>query len=361
MLRRDMLKTLGSLPLLSLAPSLAHAELLGQPWNRARDALIFDAMGELRDVYTDDLIQEMLDAGMRAIAITLCDPKVQGQAAYDHTIQGILAYNRLLASKPQYYMPAREVADIDLARSKNKMAVFYLTQNSTHFMRDLDNVDVFYQLGLRASQITYNSQNWAGSGCQEPNGSGLTRFGHALIEKMNSVGMIVDLSHSNDSTIADSIAASKIPVHISHACCLELFKHERNISDRNLKALAEQGGLFGVTQMRPFMTEKVDNALEVYFDHILHAINVCGVDHVCIGSDRDHRRLVQSKAYLEELNKEEGSAMKVGDGPLYFEELNGPRRMETIWDGLKRRGLSEDALEKVMGLNLYNYYRLVVG
>ena len=77
MLRRDMLKTLGSLPLLSLAPSLAHAELLGQPWSRARDALIFDAMGELRDVYTDDLIQEMLDAGMRAIAITLCDPKVQ--------------------------------------------------------------------------------------------------------------------------------------------------------------------------------------------------------------------------------------------------------------------------------------------
>jgi hypothetical protein len=63
MLRRDMLKTLGSLPLLSLAPSLAHAELLGQPWSRARDALIFDAMGELRDVYTDDLIQEMLGCG----------------------------------------------------------------------------------------------------------------------------------------------------------------------------------------------------------------------------------------------------------------------------------------------------------
>ena len=361
MLRRDILKLMSSVPLATMIPLLANAELRGKPWDKKRNALVFDAMGELRDSYTDELIQEMLDAGMRAIAITLCDPKVQGQAAYDHTIQGILAYNQLLESKQQFYMPARVVADIDLARSQNKMAVFYLTQNSTHFMRDLDNVDVFYQLGLRASQITYNSQNWAGSGCQEPNGSGLTRFGHELIEKMNSVGMIVDLSHSNDRTIADSIAASQIPVHISHACCLELFKHERNISDRNLRALADKGGLFGVTQMRPFMTEKVHNALEVYFDHILHAIKVCGVDHVCIGSDRDHRRLVQSKEYLAELNREEGSTMKVGDGPLYFEELNGPRRMETIWDGLKRRKLAEDDIEKVMGLNLYNYYRLVVG
>lgn len=360
MLRRSFLAAASAIPLVSLAPSFLKGELHGKPWNKKHNALIFDAMGELRDVYPDELIQEMLDAGMRAIAITLCDPKVQGQAAFDDTVRGILNYNQLIDNKQQYYMPARTVADIDQARAENKIAVFYLTQNSTHFMRDLDNVDVFYQLGLRASQITYNGQNWAGSGCQEPNGSGLTRFGHELVEKMNAVGMIVDLSHANGRTIADTISASSTPVHISHACCLELFEHERNISDKNLKALADKGGLFGVTQMRPFMTEQVNNAVDVYFDHILHAIDVCGIDHVCIGSDRDHRRLIQSTEYLTELNKEEGSTLRVGDGPLYFEELNGPRRMEVIWDGLKRRKLAENHIEKVMGLNLYNYYSLVL-
>lgn len=359
--RRNFAKGMFAFPLLASLSNNLLAEMIGRPWGEKKNALIFDAMGELRGVYTDELIREMLAAGMRAITVTLCDPKVQGQKAYNAAVDGILDYNKLITTHPHFYSRAVTVADVDKARQEGKMAVFYLTQNSTHFMRDLDNVEVFYNLGLRVSQITYNHQNWAGSGCKETNGSGLTLFGHELVERMNEIGMIVDLSHSNDATIADSIKVSKIPIHISHTCCKELFTNERNVSDKNLKAMADKGGLVGITQMRLFMTNQVNNAVSVYFDHIMHAINVCGIDHVCIGSDRDHRRLKMTPEYIAELSREEGSQFNSSHGPLYFEELNGPRRMEVIWDSLKGRGLSDNQLDKVMGLNVYNFYKLIIG
>ena len=178
---------------------------------------------------------------------------------------------------------------------------------------------------------------------------------------MNDSGMLIDLSHAGMKTMADTIAASKVPVIVSHSCCKALFEHNRNTTDENIRAVADKGGLFGVTQMRPFMTHQIDDAVHYYYQHIEHAINVAGVEHVCIGSDRDHRRLVLTEEYLAELKAEEGPNFVRSEWPLYFEELNGPRRMETIWDGLAKRGMKEDDLEKLFGLNIYRLYEDVIG
>ena len=324
-------------------------------------ALVIDAMGEVREVYTDELCREMIDSGLNSITVTLCDPKSYEQQAYDWGMAGVLEYDRLIADEPEFWTKATRVADIDRARDEGRIAIFYLFQNSTQFGRDLDNVDVFYGLGVRSSQITYNFQNWAGAGCNEINDSGLTTFGHELVERMNERGMLIDLSHAGMKTMADTIAASKEPVIVSHSCCKALFEHNRNTTDENIRAVAENGGLFGVTQMRPFMTHQIDDAVHYYYQHIEHAINVAGIEHVCIGSDRDHRRLTLTEEYLAELKAEEGPNFVRSEWPLYFEELNGPRRMETIWDGLSKRGMNEDDLEKLFGLNVYRLYEEVIG
>lgn len=326
-----------------------------------QDALIIDAMGEVREVYTDELCREMIESGINSITVTLCDPKSYEAEAYAWAIDGVLQYDSLINRESQFWMKATSVDDIQTARDQGKIALFYLFQNSTQFGKDLDNVDVFYGLGVRSSQITYNYQNWAGAGCNERNGSGLTAFGHELVEKMNNIGMLIDLSHANMRTMADTIAASSAPVITSHSCCKALFDHNRNTTDENIRAIADKGGLFGVTQMRPFMTRQIDNAVHFYYQHIEHAINVAGIDHVCIGSDRDHRRLVLTEEYLDELKREEGENFDRSQWPLYFEELNGPRRMETIWDGLTKRGMSEGNLEKLFGLNLQRLYTEVIG
>ena len=326
-----------------------------------QDALVIDAMGEVRAVYTDELCREMIDSGLNSITVTLCDPKSYEQQAYDWGMAGVLEYDRLIENEPDFWLKATTVADIQRARDQGKIAIFYLFQNSTQFGRDLDTVDIFYGLGVRSSQITYNFQNWAGAGCNELSDSGLTVFGHELVEKMNHTGMLIDLSHAGMKTMADTIAASNGPVIVSHSCCKALWDHNRNTTDENIRAIADRGGLFGVTQMRPFMTHQIDDAVHYYFQHIEHAINVAGIDHVCIGSDRDHRRLTLTEEYLAELKAEEGANFKREEWPLYFEELNGQRRMETIWDVLSQRGMSADNLEKLFGLNLQRLYQEVIG
>ena len=345
----------------AIAGGLSSSSLVFGQQLPTQNALIIDAMGEIRDVYTDDLVLEIIDSGLNAITVTLCDPKTYESGAYQAAINGLWDYDRLIKRQNKFYAKALSVKDIHKANQEKKIAIFFLFQNSTQFGRNLDNVDIFYNLGVRSSQITYNWQNWAGSGCNEENGSGLTRFGYQLVEKMNEIGMLIDLSHAGMRTMKDAISVSKEPVIISHTCCKALYNHNRNTTDQNIRAVAEKGGLVGITQMRPFMTREQKNAVHFYYEHIEHAVNIAGIDHVCIGSDRDHRRLVMTDEYLQELKREEGENFDPTMWPLYFEELNGPRRMETIWDGLKNRGMSEDQLEKLMGLNLLRLYQKIYG
>ena len=162
-------------------------------------------------------------------------------------------------------------------------------------------------------------------------------------------------------TMAEAIAASKTPVIVSHTACQTVHPHRRNTTDENLRALAARGGVVGVCQMRPFLTRKKADNLHAYFDHLLHAIKVAGIEHVCIGSDRDHRVIRLSPEYLAELRREEGSQVTDDELPYFIDALNGPRRMEVVRDGLVQRGLSASETDKVMSGNLLRLYRDVIG
>ena len=323
------------------------------------EALIWDAMGELREEYEPTLIRDMLASGMDAISITLCDPKPEGAEALALAVDSLLAYDRYLSANSQFFVKANSVADVDRARREKKMAVFYLYQNTVQFGNDLDRIDMFHRLGLRSCQLTYNTKNLVGVGCWEE--GGLTPFGRQVIERMNARRMLIDLSHANMQTMSETIAASKAPVIISHTACMAVHANRRNTTDENLRALASRGGVVGICQMRPFLTPKKTQNLDAYFDHVLHAIQVAGVEHVCIGSDRDHRVITLSPEYLAELKREEGSQVVENELPYFIDELNGPRRMEVVWDGLVKRGLSLGDVERIMGGNLRRLYREVVG
>ena len=326
-----------------------------------QSALVFDAMGEIREVYDKALLQEMLDSGLNAITKTMCDPKTFEREALDAALDGIRSFDRWIDANPTQVMKALSVADLDRAREEGRIAVFYLIQNSTPFGKDLDMVDTFYGLGLRSVQITYNYQNWAGAGCKERTGAGLSEFGLQLVDKLNDTNMLIDCSHANMPTMADTIRASKTPIIVSHTGCAAIHTNIRNTTDENLKLLAEHGGVVGIDQIRPHITTLREGALQHYLDHIQHAVDVCGIDHVGIGSDRDHRYIELTEEYLDELRAEQGANLNEDDLPWFMVELNGPRRMETIWDGLKSRNLSDDHVEKIMGANVRRIYSETIG
>ncbi len=326
------------------------------------DALIMDAMGELRLEYPPELVRQMLASGLDAITVTLCDPKPVGAEAVELAIDSALEHDRFLKAHPDLFIKATGVSDVRTARRSGRLAVFYLYQNSVQFGDDLDRVDLFYRMGVRSSQITYNERNAAGVGCRaEGDSGGLTEFGRALVDRMNRARMLIDLSHANMQTMADTIEWSSEPCIISHTGCDAVHPHVRNTTDRNLRAVAENGGLVGVCQLRPFLTEKKSDNLHAYFDHIVHAVDVCGVEHVGIGSDRDHRVIEMTPEYIAELRAEEGSQVQNSELPYFIDELNGPTRMEVVWDGLVARGYSEDDVERIMGRNVYRLYSDVLG
>ncbi len=346
--------------LATAAITLMPGTTLPRSFSSPQSALVFDAMGEIRNVYSPELLNKILASGLNAITVTLCDPKSFEMEAVDLAMKGIAEYDQYINDNPGLLIKATQIADVDVARKEGKLAIFYLFQNSTQFGRHLSSVDKFYDLGVRSSQITYNYQNWAGTGCKERSNAGLTHFGLELVRKMNEKGMLIDLSHANMNTMADSIKASASPVIISHTTCRELKENVRNTTDENLRLLADHGGVVGMCQMRPFISDKREGAYKLYIDHILHGIKIAGEDHVGIGSDRDHRIIEMTDAYIAELKAEEGDNFHAEDWPLYMDELNGPGRMETIWNSLKKRKVSEAVIEKVMGLNVYRVYKEVV-
>lgn len=325
----------------------------------ADNPLVWDAMGELRIEYEASIVRDMLASGIDAIGVTLCDPKPEGDASLALAVDSVLEYDRHLAGHPEFFVKALAVADVDRARASGKMAVFYLFQNTVQFGTNLDRVDMFHALGLRSCQLTYNTANHAGVGCWEA--GGVTPFGRELIARMNARRMLIDLSHANMQTMADTIAVSRAPVVVSHTACMAVHANRRNTTDENLRALAGKGGVVGICHMRPFLTSKKQDNLDAYFDHLLHAITVAGVEHVAIGSDRDYRVVTLTPEYLAELKREEGSQVVDDDLPYFVEGLNGPRRMEVIRDGLARRGLAAADVDRVMGGNLLRLYRDVIG
>lgn len=347
MQRRAFVTTVAALPL-PLSPLVQRG-----------GRLIFDAMGELRTEYPASLIREMLASGMDAITITLCDPKPEGAEALALALDSLLEHDRYLGAHPEFFIRATSALDVDRARRTGKLAVFYLYQNTVQFGTALDRVDLFHRLGLRSCQLTYNTGNHVGVGCWES--GGLTPFGREVIIRMNARRMLIDLSHANMTTMAESIEASRVPVIISHTACMAVHENRRNTTDENLRLLARHGGVVGICQMRPFLTPKKADNLHAYFDHVLHAIKVAGIEHVAIGSDRDHRVIQLSPEYIAELKREEGSQVQDSELPYFIKELNGPRRMEVVWDGLIKRGLEAREVERVMGGNLLRLYREVIG
>jgi membrane dipeptidase len=354
--RRDLLKA-G----LSGTAATAFAPLAWASSRTGPGPVVFDALGEIRTVYTPDLVDRILDSGTRAISVTITDPKVDEADAFDHVLRDLAGYNLYLRGMPDHYVQATSVGGIDEALRSRRLAVFYNLQNSNPVGDDLSRVALLRRLGITSIQLTYNHHNRAGSGCFEAPDNGLTAFGRDLIEEMERQRVLLDLSHVGMRTMAEAIAASTRPVIISHTACKALRPHRRNTTDGNMRAVADGGGVVGITQIRTFLTDARSDNLHVYFDHIDHAIRVAGVEHVGIGSDRDHRVIADTPEQLGQLLQEEGPQISPQDWPLYLEKLNGPHRMEVVRDELRRRGYPQSDIDRVMGGNVLRLYRDVVG
>jgi membrane dipeptidase len=282
---------------------------------------------------------------------------------YDGAIESIAHWDSEIAAHPDVLMKFRDARDFAKAKKNRRLAIIYGFQDTTPFGEDLDRLEIFHALGVRIVQLTYNRRNLVGDGCLEPGDAGLSLFGRELLERMNAQDVLVDLSHCGRRTTDEAIIASKKPVAVTHAGCAAVADLPRNKSDATLKRLAEHGGVIGIYLM-PYLRTSGQPMAEDVIAHIEHALDVCGEDHVGIGTDGMISAVQLTdeykKAFADEIAERKARGVSApGETTAVYTfvpDLNTPRRLDTIAALLARRGKSDRVIEKVLGGNFMRLF-----
>jgi membrane dipeptidase len=289
-----------------------------------------------------------LDSGIHVFHIAVGNG---GPDAHNQSLQFFGQWNGLIAGNDQVMMRIDSAADFDRVRGSGKIGILLGLQNSDHFQRP-EQVDTFFNLGQRVSQLTYNSRNWIGNGSTERRDDGLSDYGVRIVERMNQVGMAVDVSHSGDRTTLDAFEASSVPVLITHSNCRALAPgHPRCKTDEAIRAMAAKGGVMGITGVRMFVKVDEPTTVEHVLDHFDHVRKLVGSEHLGVGSDID---LDGYDDMPPELNRRLRAGYKGSYGfreKIDVEGLDHPKRMYDLTEGLIRRKYSDDEILGVLGGN----------
>jgi len=227
------------------------------------------------DILTNDGpwfdIKQALDAGLTAAVIDL--------SIYPRTflnaIQALQNWNAAFKNNDQL-VKVTKAADLQAAKQQKKFGVILSCQDasildaSTASVNDdnLQNLQLFYDLGIRVLQLTHNERNAVGDSFREKSNAGLSRLGEKVVANMNELGMLIDLSHCGDATTLEAIQLSQKPCAITHAGCRALYPTLRNKPDEHIRAVAEKGGVFGIYNMSLWLTDRNTASIDDVLNHI---------------------------------------------------------------------------------------------
>jgi membrane dipeptidase len=197
-------------------------------------------------------------------------------------------------------------------------------------------LDILFRLGVRSICLTWNQRNEIADGCGDSfSKGGLTYFGLKIVEKMNYLGMIIDLAHISEKGFWSVLEHSRDPIMVSHANCQVLQPHVRNLNNEQIIALSQNGGVMGITFVPEFLSSDKNASIDDVIKHIDYAVSLAGPNHVGLGSDFD------------------GS-----DGIV--KGLEDVTKIYNIAKGLAKRGYSEAHIDKIMGGNFIRLFNQVL-
>lgn len=221
-------------------------------------------------------------------------------------------------------------------KEEGKLSAMLALENGYPIGDDIQNVEHFYNLGVRAVTLCHNLNNEICDSSGDPNGpeyNGLSPFGKEVVKEMNRLGILIDLSHASTETLFDVIELSSAPVLVTHSSARSLRDHRRNLTDAEIKAIASKGGLIQVAAVPAFLSDKPKEevSLSDLADHIDYVKNLVGIEHVGLGTDFD------------------------GGGGVV--DLGGADQVKNLTIELLERGYTEDELKLFWGENFIRFLR----
>jgi membrane dipeptidase len=301
-----------------------------------------------------EVAQAIHACGLTALKSTLGG----SHGTYAETTQELDEVTRAIANSGGLYHQVKTLADLDAGKRTGQVGIIYSFESVEMLEGKLERIDEFAARGVRVMQVSYNRPSLFAAGVLAPQpSSGLTALGHQAVARMNQLGVTLDLSHSDEASCLAAIAASTRPAVISHAGCTAVYAHPRNKPDAVLRALADKGGTIGIYDLSFLSRGPAQQTLDAYLAHLRHALDVCGEDHVGIGSDTFLMPFDSSPESLAEWDKDTAARKVAGvaapeEGrPPFVVGLNRADRIERIASALLQLGIRERVVEKILGAN----------
>lgn len=324
-----------------------------------RDAIVWDSLLPWMRYGSSELraatLPMLVASGYTFVSLTVVLDGVSGEK----TIRDIAENRAYFHAHADQFILVEAVEDVLRAKREGKLAIGFNFQGTESIGRDINLVEVYRKLGVRQMLLAYNQGNAVGSGCHERVDGGLTRFGIELIEEMNRVGVLVDVSHTGYRTTMDVFDVAQGPVIFSHSNPVGLFDHGRNIRDEQIKACAKSGGVVGINGCGQFIVGE-DPSTERLLDMIdYHAKIVGGPEHVGVGLDY----IYDAPGWLREgvltpINRSRYPADLGYDADLDV-EFATPDQLPYLTEGLLKRGYSESDVRGILGENWLRVARQV--
>lgn len=292
-------------------------------------AFVIDSFGSVDPELLGDACRDLLNPGrLTAVHTSLANGNLEVAR------QALAEWQRRFDRYPRL-MKVLAATDIERCRNEGKLGILLGFQNATCIDGNIENLYTLHAAGTRVIQLTYDSRNLLGDGCNESTNTGLSDFGVAVVETMNELGMVVDLSHCGEQTSRDGIQISRKPPAFTHTWCKTIYEHPRAKSDELLQAIAARGGMIGIAARDHATEPGAEGVFRHYLDHIDYAVKMAGIDHVGLASRGSMR-----------------SAEVSGSSVAHHQERG---RFHDLARGLAGRGYHSDAIEKLMGGN-WNHY-----
>ena len=271
-------------------------------------------------------------------------------------LQFYARWNGFIAGYSDWLTRIDDAGDFARAKAQRKVGIALTFQDSQHFRAPAD-VDTFFGLGQRVSQLTYNFNNRVGSGFLEERDGGLSVFGHSIMSRMEQIGLAVDVSHCGDQTTLDALDAAKKPVLCTHATARALVPgHLRCKTDEAIQKMAKTGGVMGIAMIRFMVRNSEPVTIEHVLEHVDYVAKLAGIEHVAIGSDLDvvgNPNAVNGGGFdpRTQPNFSRYQYHEDRDGSITIRGLNHEKRVFDLTEGLIRRGYSDSQIELILGGN----------
>jgi membrane dipeptidase len=265
----------------------------------------------------------------------------------------VAAFHRAVAENSDRVVAVRRRADLADVESGARTGLMLSMEGAEALGYDPWMAEVMWELGVRMLSLTWNRRNPFADGAAESGAGGLSALGRRLVHVCDELGMILDLAHAGPQTYQDILERSgHAPVVVSHAGCRAVYDHPRNLDDDALRALAARGGVIGI-MLHPLAVDAEQPTLDRVVDHIDHAVDVMGIEHVGLGSDFT-QQLVRALNWVEPPDALVPAGMRTDAA---IEGLAGPDDFPNLTEALTRRGYEGERLDAVLGENFLRVFR----